>query len=481
MVEISFSNYTFSYPDGVEKSASLFGQWMEKAQQAKEKIASLYDEQSDDLVNFVGSVCESANDLIDNEVEQIVGYLFGKGINSSEEDFVSKYEDKYDFDYEDSIDSVIDEYNDICSYAQSLDENRDENSRIFNSTWSGGGFGLKGAISGAAKAGLLNFAQDAVNSLSASAQADEDAQKVAQKIYDFYNDTDTKAVMMDGIYECYKNLYFAFADELLENGILTVDLQLNESEAEKLYTNTMRFSKGDDIITNLCKCVQLYPAKKYLEEIYSKLPENEDSQFQALMSLWNLNFYGLNKEAILKKQEEERKAIEAERAQAELENNKKIEQQKEQDLVNKKAAVAISVISDYFEELFSNEDLIYKKRIKLPNQPEEMAAIMENFKPGDDEIPLLGYDDSASNKGNDGFLLTNKYIYFTNSNLIADAPISKLALGEIKSLEYKKSLLLSSIRFNGSKDGFNVQSLSGKNRPKMLQLLQDALDAMKVV
>ena len=85
MSVFTFSEYTFSYPTGAEKSTRLFGEWIQKAFNAEKIFNTIYDGQKSSYLTFVSSLTEEANKLLSYELEELIGFLFSNGINSSEE------------------------------------------------------------------------------------------------------------------------------------------------------------------------------------------------------------------------------------------------------------------------------------------------------------------------------------------------------------------------------------------------------------
>lgn len=479
MSVFTFSEYTFSYPTGAEKSTRLFGEWIQKAFKAEKIFNTIYDGQKSNYLTFVSSLTEEANKLLSYELEELIGFLFSNGINSSEEEFVAKYESEFDFNYESYIQPVTEEYNKIQSYAQTLDLERSEKSQIFHGQWEGGGFGFKGALKGAIQAGILNAVQNGINSISESSQAEKDIKSVSEKINTLYTNEQCKEIMCHAIFECYKNLYYALSKEMLEKGVLTVPLNLNEFEAEKLFSNTMRFSKGNDIIKNLCKCVELYPDKKYLEQIYMKLPKEEDESFQNFISFWNLSFYGLNQEAI----ESQRLAIEAENARRQEEL--RIQKEKQEAEVAKQIEISErkqklsslhEAVEKKYHEIFDGVKESYTAKIILSSNQERMAKIIDFYKPDADENPILAYDDTIMNSGKKGFLLTDVKIHFTND--AKDNEVTVFALNEIKDISFKKGFISPEIRFNGC--SICTASLSSKYGLMLETLLDQVLVLLKV-
>lgn len=192
MVNFTFLGYTFSYPEGAEKPAELFGSWMKKASNAENLFDTLYNEQEKEYFHFVDNLSDKANKMLRDELEEAIGYLFSNGINSSEEEFIAKYEDKFNFSYEIHIGPVLNELSKIESYAETLDRERAQKSKVFHGQWEGGGFGLGGALKGAIQAKVLNAIQNKVNSASESTQEKQDVKDIMSQMYTCIQTHDAK-------------------------------------------------------------------------------------------------------------------------------------------------------------------------------------------------------------------------------------------------------------------------------------------------
>lgn len=277
--------------------------------------------------------------------------------------------------------------------------------------------------------------------------------------------------MCSAIYQCYKNLYYALSAEMVEKGAFSAMIEMNEIEAEKHFANTMRFCKGDDIIKNLCKCVEMYPAQKYLEQIYSKLPKNEYESFQIFIRFWNLDFYVFNQVSLEKKLAVEAKKIRDEEQVDILIEDKSNNVDKEIYKENTNYIPDVYVSYETLEALYYKKCSIssdFKEQIFLANRsPDVLKKVVDSYaKVSKDEIPILIFDNTAFKSAKDGFLLTNKRLYIHNmwekTIVINNSDITFLIL--------KKGLMSTTIIVNDTRIDLNV--IYGKSKDSLFDLLK---------
>ena len=85
--------------------------------------------------------------------------------------------------------------------------------------WSGGGFGLKGALKGAAMAGALNMAEDFGSSVLQSWQRSEFKDRMKRKLVNKFASEDTISEYCASVRADYQNIFAAVYDILAEHGI----------------------------------------------------------------------------------------------------------------------------------------------------------------------------------------------------------------------------------------------------------------------
>ncbi|WP_338801498.1 hypothetical protein WAA20_15715 [Butyrivibrio fibrisolvens] len=121
--------------------------------------------------------------------------LNGFGINDIDKDLLlsfveTKYDNNEEFVYGDRITYLIDDVIETMEYLSRQAERNQrfrEEGRKYKGNWSGGGFGLKGALKGAAMAGALNLTEGFINNLVHDAATYGDDKKIKEKFNNLYN------------------------------------------------------------------------------------------------------------------------------------------------------------------------------------------------------------------------------------------------------------------------------------------------------
>lgn len=124
---------------------------------------------------------------IDSIVNENIKILYEYDIYIS----ATKFKEKYDIDYWNKIKNITKIYDSVMHEANEHQQIK-EYERAGRSRWQGGGFGLRGAVSGAIKAGMLNAVTDAGRAIGDSIVDSCDSSKVTQVTQNLYNDKETQ-------------------------------------------------------------------------------------------------------------------------------------------------------------------------------------------------------------------------------------------------------------------------------------------------
>lgn len=163
-----------------------------------------------------------------------------------------------------------------------------------SSRWSGGGFGLGGAISGAVKAGAMNFVGDMIAERNASRtynkQVDQLDNYFARKFDELY----TKQLYIDienGIWKLCINGMYAYMDELEAHDQFDYPY-LDRNKADIIYNNNKKHGKGDVFVKNMIECIQLYPFEEdYYITLYnmSSLDMNDARTIELMVKFFHVD------------------------------------------------------------------------------------------------------------------------------------------------------------------------------------------------
>lgn len=278
-----FGNQEFSYVKKDSDYIKAIGYYLVMSEMITYMSDIAYDQ-----CNGIGDVLRQFPDEVDmflqeNIFDVTIELLYRMGDSLSIEQFIRKYENKYNMQYEAYYTCIVEKYAEIRQEEAELAEYRRsiKNSR---GRWTGGGFGLKGAVKGAVTAGILNCGSDFLHSFGDAADERRDSQEIRKKLQELYKEPQTKRQLVGGMRSCILNIMEAMQDEMVEIGVVSSKIDINYNKAVTLYNNTLKW-EGDEetLYENMAQCIAYYPVKvvfyQKLEPAIVKYEENDLSSF----------------------------------------------------------------------------------------------------------------------------------------------------------------------------------------------------------
>ncbi len=160
---------------------------------------------------------------------------------------------------DDAFDEIAGEYNAI-EEELALEKAYREERKASRGQWQGGGFGLGGAIKGAAAAGALNMASGLGHSLfNAIGNAGSSMAAANSKERLYYNE-ETYECLSNGICQSVRNTYFEYMNminEYFKDELYFSNSQFDEDRAEALFENAKRIPEKREEL--LVEALQLQP------------------------------------------------------------------------------------------------------------------------------------------------------------------------------------------------------------------------------
>lgn len=193
--------------------------------------------------SFFVSIENKAQQGIDVCLEAVVDILISNQIlNRDVEDI--KFERPNDFIYKRNsfYQDVVGQYNEILAYENQLAVQK-QIERGSRSQWQGGGFGIRGAIKGAAKAKMLNMATDAVRGIGDGATDAADSQKIEKAKRNFLSDNVVEKLSY-GYNDCLNNA-LDFLVKQFENREISASVVTNRFRKD-VYNIISNLSKVKD-------------------------------------------------------------------------------------------------------------------------------------------------------------------------------------------------------------------------------------------
>jgi hypothetical protein len=289
-IKFNLCGYSFGYKADAIEYASMLGSYANLAHQAFQALDNQYNK-TYSLGEILSSFSEAGQKTIDTVLDMTIEIFYRYGINLSKEQFLAKYNTKYNMDYPSYYEDVVVKYSKILDAKEQLNAYR-EQQKAARGRWIGGGFGVSGAIKGAVTAGLMNFGSDMLHSFSDSEKARKDNAMIASQLSALKSDPKTRSSLVNSIINCIMNCFNATMEELYINGKIPANYTLSKEEANAIYENTVKYEE-DEIVArkNYMKGASKYPHSfKFYEPIYDYLIKNELDEFKRYIQFWNIEF-----------------------------------------------------------------------------------------------------------------------------------------------------------------------------------------------
>lgn len=256
--------------------------------EVEKEIRRLY-ESAKDIDIVWDEISPFVQRVINQNVHEIVTNLYQNNIMMTEDEFKRKYALKY-FDY---LKPLADEY-DVFIHASNILQQQREYERSGRSRWEGGGFGLKGAIKGAVKAGALNMVTDVGRSIGDSivdsgdkAALESDKKRMLEK------KEENLSLLINSMRWCISSADIGHAEELAAHK-RTVGLKLNPKQTLDNYMAAVQYEQDNQKLA--AKSFSLLEQYPYLLQAYEMVfrkilakPEELD-EFMRFIQFWKLDF-----------------------------------------------------------------------------------------------------------------------------------------------------------------------------------------------
>lgn len=287
-----FGGQKFTYSLADQEIIRCIGYYLVMGEYLKYIVELAYDE-----YKSIADVLANMPDKVDEVIQEYIldvtsAYLYRMGNSISVQQFLRKYMDKYNMQYEPYYSPIVEKYANIRHEEAELAKYRNavKNSR---GRWVGGGFGVKGAVKGAVTAGMLNCGADFIHSFGDSSRERKDSLEIQRKLKALYNNPETKGRLSGGVRSYVLNIMQAMQDELLEIGTISSKYIIDREKAVVLYNNTLQWESDETKkYDNIAQCISLYPVGinfyKALEPAIMSHEENDISRF---IEFWGFNSY----------------------------------------------------------------------------------------------------------------------------------------------------------------------------------------------
>lgn len=297
--KFSFRDSYIKYPDNAEMYAGLFGDYLKIGFDKYKILRDIY-KRLGDADSVANKFSREAQKLINEQVEEVLKNLYNNGLAMTREQFKQKYDNVYPMEYELFMDPFMNEYNNILGKQAQMRHDRAV-SYSNRMRWSGGGFGMSGAIKGALQAGVLNAGTSVISGLGNAVVSSFNEGSIEKRKEKLFEDERIMNATCEGIIICMTSLFLAYTDELYDIGKLGNKISLDIETANAKFEATMAYEKNKEkLFAAIVECLSLYPASRtFYEAIEMELEECPD--WKEFKKYWHLDFlYQENERAFLK-------------------------------------------------------------------------------------------------------------------------------------------------------------------------------------
>ena len=242
--------------DSMQSYFDIRNQYLELSQNVSERFISDYSTFFIDMNDLHNRGLETGMTIIYEYIDDVMGTLAKNGVlDIDEDDFFSDYYSPY-FDYYDAFEKIDDTYNEATmsheEYVQYRQYKKDNRAKFI-----GGGFGVSGAIKGAATAGALNIVTGSALSLLNFGLNAIDKAMTNHELKKLFLDPETRVSLGEALEQSVFNIHYAIIDALndrSDSACYTITDEAEEKSA-KMIKNLGKLSIEDVVFVNGVKSV----------------------------------------------------------------------------------------------------------------------------------------------------------------------------------------------------------------------------------
>ncbi len=296
-IEFDFSGYKIKYPANSSKYAGLYGDYVKLGLDAYNTLCEGCQGISAD--GIAKGLYDVAQKMIDDQLESIVKELYQKGVVLNIAQLKSKYSDlPLDFPYE--ITPFAEEYNNIMGIDQNFANERA--AAYANRTrWTGGGFGIRGALKGAAKAQVLNVGSSIVSGIGNAVVRSIDDSNIERKKEQLASNKSIIESTCEYITICFGAIFNVYTNELDLLGELGEKINIDFETANTRYQAALKYENDSDrLFEAIVDCLSIYPSSRtFFDKVEMRLEATEG--WEDFVSFWHLGFLYQSKDNALLK------------------------------------------------------------------------------------------------------------------------------------------------------------------------------------
>jgi len=249
-------------------------EFRQKAKDAADKFRAEYNEKCDSIENVASYALNIGNAIIKSYLEECMQYIIGLGVyNISIEEFAEDYYFDNFYTFENEYQKIMDKYYDIVMTEEQKEEYRKMRKQN-RGRWQGGGFGLAGALKGAATAGALNMASGAVHSMVNLGGRLVSGMAASIDKRNLYNDPNTMKSLVRGVRQSICNIAYALTNYINHTQVQKISIITNADidEANTLMNNLKKYPVPEEKRLDLI--IHILELNPYVRDAYIYLISN---------------------------------------------------------------------------------------------------------------------------------------------------------------------------------------------------------------
>lgn len=290
-LQVEINNRTLIYDNDVIEFSKLNKLFLSRSSQVRNSFIEFYLQNVhsfDDIVNKLPNVlakieADAYKFVVDVFMEYGIDYITVSQVKEKAEEYV---------DFESILSPYLIEWDNIETARMQI-ERRRSIERSSRGRWSGGGFGVKGAIKGAVNAGMMNAATGVFRGIGDSITDSSDRKKISEMKRNIFAAPETFPNITQELYGNLMSLCDYAYDVLVDDE----DISEWNYEIDKLdgrlenYCSSYKKnpSEKECLVEALIDCIEEYPFDiSYYVSLYN-LDATPYSKIKELVSLWGLD------------------------------------------------------------------------------------------------------------------------------------------------------------------------------------------------
>lgn len=236
-------DYKFEIDSKMDYRIRLISDFCQKRDQIKTLAGKMYDEFGN-IDNVIEQMPQSFSIILEGAINAAVDLLIKNKIMECDVNyFISNYGEE--LDAASLMEPIIVEYLKILKLDTEIKEYHDYIRNVHRNAWSGGGFGIKGAVKGYFKAQMMNAGSAFLTSFSDTKEFNNNMQEVRKAKEELFDNEETKQCVVDSVLRIYTVCY-TIALNKLKNADIIEGTFFNTSKSDSIMNNVYNYMNNKE-------------------------------------------------------------------------------------------------------------------------------------------------------------------------------------------------------------------------------------------